>query len=173
MISNNRLTYLIMKTKISVIPKALRYVILLMYCLVPPKELRAQILHPVKWSYAAKITGPNEAVVFIRATIDDGWHIYSTAQQEGGPVKTSFSFKTSKDYMLDGSIAEPGPLTKYESAFGMTVSYFEKVVTFQQKVSLKASVPDKYVISGTLRYMVCNDHQCLPPEDVAFSIPLK
>ncbi|MFI5160464.1 MAG: protein-disulfide reductase DsbD domain-containing protein [Sphingobacteriales bacterium] len=134
---------------------------------------QAQILHPVKWSYAAKVTGPNEAVIFIRATIDQGWHIYSTAQQEGGPIKTSFSFKTSKNYMLDGSIAEPGSVTKYEKAFEMNVSYFENVVTFQQKVSLKASTPDKYIVNGTLRYMVCNDHQCLPPEDVSFSIAVK
>jgi hypothetical protein len=162
-----------MNEKIIAIPKALVGVLILIVGIVSPGESVAQILHPVKWSYGAKITGPNEAVIFIRATIDQGWHIYSTAQQEGGPVRTSFSFKTSKDYMLDGSIAEPGPVTKFEKAFEMNVSYFENVVTFQQKVSIKPSTLNNYVINGTLRYMVCNDHQCLPPESVRFSIPIK
>ena len=54
--------------------------------------LKAQILTPVHWSYAAKRTGKNEAVVFIKATIDDGWHIYSQTVKDGGPIKTSFTF---------------------------------------------------------------------------------
>ncbi len=44
--------------------------------LVMVSALKAQILTPVKWSYAAKRTAKNETVVFIKATIDDGWHIY-------------------------------------------------------------------------------------------------
>ena len=162
-----------MEKKIKVIRRILTAALLLMFAAISPLASQAQILQPVQWSYAAKIIAPNEAVIFLRATIDDGWHIYSTAQPEGGPIKTSFSFKMSKSYMLDGSIAEPGPITKYESAFGMNVSYFEKMVTFQQKVNLEPSAAGGYVVSGTLQYMACNDHQCLPPETVTFSITVK
>jgi hypothetical protein len=35
----------------------------------------AQIEDPVKWSYAAKKVSSTEAVVLIKATIEDGWHI--------------------------------------------------------------------------------------------------
>ncbi len=35
----------------------------------------AQIENPVKWAYAAKRTSPTEAIVFIKASIDNGWHI--------------------------------------------------------------------------------------------------
>jgi hypothetical protein len=37
----------------------------------------AQILKPVKWSYGAKKISATEAVVFIKANIDGGWHLYS------------------------------------------------------------------------------------------------
>ncbi|MVN20239.1 protein-disulfide reductase DsbD domain-containing protein [Mucilaginibacter arboris] len=132
--------------------------------------LFAQILTPVKWSYAAKKINKTEAVLLLKATIDNGWHIYSTQQKDGGPVKTAVTFTPSKDYALNGAIAEPKPVTKFENAFKMNVSYFEKSVVFQQKIKLKK---DQASIKGKLEYMVCNDKQCLPPEDVDFSIPVK
>jgi len=130
----------------------------------------AQIESPVKWSYAAKKVSSTEAVVFLRATIQDGWHIYSQNVKDGGPIKTSFTFTPSKEYSLIGQTSEPAPLTKYESAFSMNVSYFEKTVTFQQKVRLKSA--NVSVVKGTLEFETCNDHKCLPPEDVNFSIDL-
>jgi hypothetical protein len=130
----------------------------------------AQIEAPVKWSYAAKRVSPTEAVVFLRATIDDTWHIYSINQKEGGPIKTSFTFPPSGDYTLVGKPVEPTPITHYEKTFSMDVSYFETSVTFQQKIKLKA--PGATVVKGSLEYMTCNDKKCLPPEDINFSIPV-
>lgn len=72
--------------------------------------LKAQILTPVHWSYAAKRTGKNEAVVFLKATIDDGWHIYSQTVKDGGPVKTSFTFLPSTTYTFIGNTVEPTPI---------------------------------------------------------------
>jgi len=45
----------------------------------------AQILKPVKWSYASKRINDNEAIVFIKATMEKGWHIYSQTVRDGGP----------------------------------------------------------------------------------------
>ncbi|MGI4751989.1 MAG: protein-disulfide reductase DsbD domain-containing protein [Janthinobacterium lividum] len=132
--------------------------------------LFAQILTPVKWSYAAKKISKTEAVLLLKATIDNGWHIYSTQQKDGGPVKTEFTFAPSKDYAVNGVLAEPKPITKFENSFKMNVSYFEKSVIFQQKIKLKKDQTD---IKGKVEFMVCNDKQCLPPEDIEFSIPVK
>jgi len=130
----------------------------------------AQIESPVKWSYAAKKISSTEAVVFLRATIQDGWHIYSQNVKEGGPIKTSFTFSPSKEYSLVGKTSEPTPFTKFETAFSMNVSYFEKSVTFQQKIKLKSAKAS--AVTGKLEYMTCNDKKCLPPDDIDFSIPL-
>ncbi len=130
----------------------------------------AQIESPVKWSYAAKKLSNTEAVVFLKATIQDGWHIYSQDVKDGGPIKTSFTFLPSKEYSLVGKTSEPAPATKYEDAFKMNVSYFEKSVIFQQKIKLKS--PNASAVKGKLEYMTCNDRKCLPPEDLDFSVPL-
>ncbi|SEM85473.1 Disulphide bond corrector protein DsbC [Mucilaginibacter gossypiicola] len=130
----------------------------------------SQILAPVKWSYGAKKIDKEQAVVFIKASIDKGWHIYSQHVADGGPVKTSFRFNKSDDYSLNGNTSEPKAVNKYEKAFGMNVQYFEQSVIFQQKVKLKNGQTS---VNGTLNYMVCNDKQCLPPKDVEFSIPVK
>jgi len=130
----------------------------------------AQIEAPVKWSYAAKRLSGTEAVVFLRATIQDGWHIYSQTIKKDGPIKTSFTFSPSKEYTLLGKTTEPTPVTKYEKTFSMDVSYFENAVTFQQKIKLKSA--NALVVKGKLEYMTCNDRKCLPPEDIEFSIPL-
>lgn len=148
----------------------MKRVLLLMIVLVMSAGAYAQIEAPVKWSYAAKRLPNNEAVVFLRATIQDGWHIYSENVKDGGPIKTSFTFAKSNEYALVGNATEPAPISKYEDAFKMDVSYFEKTVTFQQKIKLKSA--NVTAVKGQLEYMTCNNKKCLPPETVDFTIPL-
>ncbi|WPU94683.1 protein-disulfide reductase DsbD family protein [Mucilaginibacter sabulilitoris] len=133
-------------------------------------QSKAQILHPVTWSYAAKKTSPTEAVVLLKATIEKGWHIYSQNVKEGGPVATTFTFAPSKEFSLVGKTAEPKPLTRMEKVFAMEVSYFENAAIFQQKIRLKKG---QTTVAGKLSFMTCNDEKCLPPDDVEFSIPVK
>ncbi|WP_345949463.1 protein-disulfide reductase DsbD N-terminal domain-containing protein [Mucilaginibacter sp. PAMB04274] len=131
----------------------------------------AQIEEPVKWSYTAKRINANEAVVFVKATIEPGWHIYSQNLKEGGPVATNFTFAPAKGYTLVGKTAEPNPITKFESAFKMNVSYFENSVIFQQRVKLKGA--GATTVKGKVEYMTCNDRKCLPPDEVEFTVPVK
>jgi hypothetical protein len=131
---------------------------------------RAQILTPVHWSYGAKKISKDEAVIFIKATIDDGWHVYSQFVKDGGPVKTTITFPASPAYSLIGKTIEPTPIIRNEKVFNMDVSFFEHEVIFQQKIKLKAG---EATVKGTLEYMTCNDRQCLPPDDIDFSVPVK
>jgi hypothetical protein len=131
---------------------------------------KAQILKPVHWSYAAKKISATEAVVFIKATIDQGWHLYSQTVGEGGPVKTTFTFTPSTAYTLNGATQEPKPIVRMEPAFNMNVAFFERSVIFQQKVKVK-KLP--VIVKGTVEYMTCNDEKCLPPDAQSFSITIK
>ncbi|HEY0177000.1 MAG TPA: protein-disulfide reductase DsbD domain-containing protein [Pedobacter sp.] len=130
----------------------------------------SQILKPVTWSYAAKKISKTEAVVYIKATIDDKWHLYSQTVKDGGPVKTTFTFPASKEYTLVGKTVEPTPVTRYEDTFKMNVSFFEKSVIFQQKVKLTGATA---TVKGKVEFMTCDDKQCLPPEEIEFSVPVK
>ncbi|MDB5112378.1 MAG: sugar transporter [Mucilaginibacter sp.] len=133
-------------------------------------QLHAQILTPVKWSYGFKKLGNGVAMIFMKATIDEGWHLYSQTVKDGGPVKTSFTFLASKTYTIVGKTIEPTPITRNEKVFDMDVSFFENSVIFQQKIKLKA---DQATVKGTLQYMTCNDKQCLPPEEIEFTVVVK
>jgi len=144
--------------------KALAIVVALFFA----ASAHAQIESHVKWAYAAKKTSPTEVTVFLKATIDAGWHIYSQHVKDGGPIKTSFTFDKSKEYTLAGATTEPKPITHFEKNFGMDVSYFEKEVIFQQKIKLKS--PKVTAIKGQLEFMTCNDTKCLQPEDINFNI---
>jgi len=132
--------------------------------------LSAQIKTPVKWAYAAKKLNNNEAVVLIKATIEKGWHIYSQNIKPGGPVPTSFTFTKSADYTPVGKTSEPKGISHFEKVFNMDVIYFENEVVFQQKVKLNKAAT---TIKGTIEFMVCNDRECLPPDEISFSVPIK
>jgi thiol:disulfide interchange protein DsbD len=133
-------------------------------------QTKAQILQPVQWSYAAKKTSDKEAVVFIKATIDAGWHVYSQFVKDGGPVKTTITFNPSNAFSLVGATTEPKPIMRMEKVFSMEVGFFEKSVIFQQKIKLKNG---QTTVTGKLEYMTCNDQKCLPPDEIEFSIPVK
>jgi len=128
----------------------------------------AQIENPVKWAYAAKRTSATEATVFIKAAIEPGWHVYSQYIEEGGPIKTTFTFAPSKEYTKVGKTAEPKAVVKFDKQFKMSIGYFEKEALFEQKVKLKSAGAAN--VKGKLEFMVCNDHKCLPPDEVAFNI---
>src|SRR3978361_1039633 len=99
----------------------MRRILMLIALLAITFGASAQIESPVRWSYAAKKLNNKEAVVFLKATIQDGWHIYSLNVKDGGPIKTSFTFNPSKEYSVVGKPTEPTPVTRYEKAFSMNV----------------------------------------------------
>lgn len=130
----------------------------------------AQIFEPVKWSFVAKKLDNNEAVLFLKATIDEGWHIYSQNVDDGGPIKTSFKFTKGGDFDLVGKTVEPKAKVKFEDVFGMDVAFFNNEVVFQQRIKLKKG---QTVVRGMVEFMACDAEQCLPPDEVAFAIQVK
>lgn len=125
----------------------------------------------VRWSFSAKKLSATEAVLCMKANVGGAWHLYSVNQPEGGPMKTSFTFEPSADYVLVGKVTEPKPKSMFDQNFGIEVLYFEKEVVFEQKVKLKAA--KELVIKGKVEFMACDDSQCLPPEENEFSITVK
>jgi len=128
----------------------------------------SQIETPVKWSFSSRNTGAGESELVMTAKIDKGWHLYSQFIEEGGPIPTSFKFTPKSDYKLIGKVVEASPVIKaYEKAFEMNIGYFANKAEFVQKIKLNKSPT---TINGSVEFMVCNDEQCLPPDEVTFSI---
>jgi thiol:disulfide interchange protein DsbD len=135
-------------------------------------EAGAQVRNPVKWSYSARPSGKGKYEVVVRATLEKGWHLYSQATPDGGPIPTAFKFTRNPLLDLAGPVKEVGKLEKrHEKLFGVDVHQFSNEVTFVQSVTVKGKV--KTNVSGSVEYMVCNDTECLPPATQNFSIELK
>jgi hypothetical protein len=127
----------------------------------------AQILNPVKLSYTAKKTGVNQYEIRIKALIEPKWHLYSTANPDGGADATIVKF-TNADGV--NKLKEDGKMqTVFEKAFGVNQKFFENNVDFVQVVKVR---PGEKKVRGTIEYMVCNDKKCLPPKEVEFEIKL-
>jgi thiol:disulfide interchange protein DsbD len=136
--------------------------------LIGPKCF-AQIEKPVKWEFAVQKINQKEATLYLKATIQDGWHIYSMDAMSDGPVRTSFKFDRSPQYTLIGKTSQPAAKSKFEKAFNSKVSFFEKEVIFVQRLRLKSATG---TVHGRIEYMTCSDKKCLPPDALEFSVIL-
>jgi len=128
----------------------------------------AQIENPVKWSFASKKINDKTYELHMTATIEPGWHLY--AQEAGeGPVPTSFKFSKNPLVAANGRIKEDGKLHKaFDKNFDSELKYYENQVNFVQTVTIKGKAATK--VKGSVEFMVCDDHQCLPPKEVEFAI---
>lgn len=125
---------------------------------------------PVKWSYTARKTAPGEAVLFITATLAEGWHLYALNNPANSPVRLAFNFQPDPAYRPEGNVNQPEPITRFEKLFGTDISYFEHEVVFQQPVRLTGK---SATVKGTIEFTVCSPRQCLPPETITFNIHIK
>ena len=132
----------------------------------------AQVKNPVKWEFSAKKLSAMSYEVHLKAKIDKGWHLYSQTTPEGGPVATTFSFNKNPLLSVTGTIKEDGKMERhFEKLFDVEVKQFSGKVDFVMIVNLKATA--KTSLTGSVEFMTCNDHECLPPRTEKFSIALK
>ena len=135
--------------------------------------LFAQIQNPVSWTATSKKINDKTYEVHLTANIDNGWHIYSQTTPDGGPIPTSLTFTKNPLITMEGNPKEVGKLEQHiEPLFGnIDVKQFSNNVDFVQIVRLKA--PVKTSVDVAVKFMVCNDKQCLPPSTKKFSVALK
>lgn len=108
-----------------------------------------------------------EFTINIAASINKGWHIYSTKKMTEGPIATSFAITKSKIISFVGKPNQPKPISKFDDAFGINTELYEEDVTFIQKVKLKDDVKAGiYKVELGITFMACNDRLCLPPKTV-------
>ncbi|WP_118193622.1 protein-disulfide reductase DsbD family protein [Albibacterium indicum] len=128
----------------------------------------AQIYDPVDWKFSVKDVNGENATLVITANIEPGWHVYSQFIDEGGPIPTSFKFEPDDGYSIVGTVKEsPEAISAFDPNFNMQIAWHKTKVDFTQKIKLNEP---KLTVSGTLEFMTCNDTNCLPPEEVPFSV---
>ncbi|MBR5003408.1 MAG: thiol:disulfide interchange protein, partial [Bacteroidaceae bacterium] len=123
----------------------------------------AQMLEPVKWTQELKMVSETEAELVFNATIEDGWHMYTTENGEGGPMPAALRVDALQGAELDGTLQSVGDAhTEYDSTFEMDLTFFAHAGSFVQK--LKITDPENYRIEGLLEAQACVEGSCMPLE---------
>ena len=126
--------------------------------------VNAQMVDPVHFTSELKTGNGMEAEIVFHATIDNGWHVYSTEIGENGPTEATFNVVKMEGAELIGKLIPKGKvIKKMDKLFDMELKYFENEVTFVQK--LRFTKPE-YDIDCYLEYGACSDASCLPPSEV-------
>lgn len=131
----------------------------------------AQTNSIVSWTFESKKTAPNEYTIQIKATVKDGWYIYSQyLESDDGPIRTEIVLEENEGIVLIEKATEEGnQVSGFDEMFDMNIIKYKKQLVITQKVTAKKSKKFK----GYITFMTCNDEQCLPPTDVPFEITLK
>ncbi len=134
------------------------------------QQTQAQLLEPVKWEMSATQSGVNEYILIFKATVDEGWKIYSKDVPELGPLPTVIVFENlPKGVELIGESEELGRMEEaVEPLFdNKLIKYYHKRLTLRQKVRISSNV----TLKGYIDYMSCDDKQCIAlSKDFSFDL---
>ena len=137
--------------------------------ILPHLCAHAQWANPVSFSTEQKRTSENQIVLTFKGTIESGWHVYSTDNNNGGPTPATFNIDIADGITPVGKLQPLGkPQRKFEEIFGMEVTYFENQCAFRQMFTINKK---EYQLKGYLEYGACDDQNCIPP--TPFEITIK
>lgn len=126
---------------------------------------------PVSWKVTYVDLKNGEGEISYTATIEPKWHIYSQKINGEGPIPTSFSINSSKDFSKIGEVIEEGSHEMYDNSFDLKLNVFDNKAVFIQKI--KRNNKKSFKIKTNVEFMVCNDVQCLPPKTVELEVTVK
>lgn len=114
-----------------------------------------------KWSVSSKTVSDNVFELTFKASIEDGWHIY-TIDHAYNPIVIEFA--ESSEYSLEGTLNQVTEATEFKGE-----KVFFDSVTITQMVRLTGS---EATVTGEVSWSGCDDRFCAAPETWEFSVPL-
>jgi len=149
--------------------KAVKAIFIALIVLLSVNSLFAQIVKdPTTWTYEAKKISDNNYQIIFHLKIKEGWHIWSLKPGgDGMQIPPSFTFDKNPYLKIKGAVKESGKaITGPMDGVDGNVTYFKGKVDYTQQ----AAITGNTLVNGTYTYMVCDDHMCLPPKTVTFTI---
>lgn len=123
---------------------------------------------PITWDNSFEMVSDTEAVASFTATIDNGWHLYSTQLPDGGPSPTIVVWDKISGLEPTGDLTpDHAPIEKVDEMFELTLSWWEQKVTLTQH--FKVTDPSTVHLEGYVEYSSCNDETCIPPTKEPFT----
>lgn len=133
----------------------------------------AQLASPIQWSFTSKKIAYKMYEVYLTATIQNSWHLYSQNQPKDAINQpTEILFNKNPLLTIDGKTTEVGKMELYQDKkLKISANQYSNKVVFVQKVKVKSNA--KTTISGSVEYQTCDDKKCLPPKKELFKVALK
>ena len=147
----------------------MKKVLIFLFSFLALANLNAQIVKPVKWTTKVEKLSESEFNLVMQGKIDEGWHVYSQFTPADGPLPAEFVFKDTKgNYELVGKVKESAYKKQFNDIFEVDEYYFEKNVTFTQKVKIiNAKLTS---IIAKIDYQVCK--QACINDNMSFTFQL-
>ncbi len=110
----------------------------------------------------------------LETQVEEGWHLYSMTQPEGGPIPTTVVVEDNPVFLLDGEVVQPPVRKVYDPNFEIDTEYIEGDSEFLIPVRVKQGAPPGiHPLPVKIRFMICSDTKCLPPQNVRLQLDVK
>src|SRR5579863_7982197 len=127
--------------------------------------LYGQKLDPIQWTLTSEVTkapAGSTLPLHLKATFQEGWHLYSLTTPAGGPIPTTAAL--AENPAVKGSkLYQPPPIRKLDQNFNLETETFEKEVDLPLTAELAPDAKGSIELIANVRYQACNDRLCLPP----------
>jgi thiol:disulfide interchange protein DsbD len=136
----------------------------------------AQVERPIHWTATARTTSvsPGDSVrVVLRATIQEYFHMYSTTQGPGGPVRTTIALPKLQGWSRIGDLRVPPPDTIPDANFGIMSEVYDDSVSVGLTLRLAEGVDRIGTPSIAVTYQACTTRYCLPARTDTVSVPIR
>lgn len=124
--------------------------------------------NPIRWRMNVRMISSTEGEIIVKATLDAGWHLYGFNLPKNGPQSTEIDMAGSKGVVFTDKLnVSPSPERFHDAMFDLDLTCWNSAVTFRRK--FKVTDPAAATINCRIRFMGCNDMNCMPPKTETFS----
>lgn len=118
-----------------------------------------------------KVQPGNEFQIAVVVTIAEGWHVNANPTREG-LIETTLTLSENPN-LTPGKVVYPAGDTLNIASIGLA-SVYHGTISFGIPATLLDSAPIEPInLDVEIRYQACNDEQCLLPETLNVSVPIK
>jgi thiol:disulfide interchange protein len=120
-----------------------------------------QIQDPVTWKVSTNKIDDSKYEIIFDASIQMGWHLYSSENPDGGPIPTSFIFNENDAFTVSPKAKAIGKVKiEHDEIFNMEVAYFDLQARFTHEIVIKEGIAGANII-GEIEYQVCFEDKCI------------
>lgn len=131
-------------------------------------SMKSAIIEPITWIMNIEKTDSAHGTVILKASIDNGWHLYGTNLPAGGPNPTSIELTASSGIKMTGVLTpSKPPVEKFDPTFQLDLNFWEGEVSFSQDFEIVGTGSQK--IDAEVTFQGCNDMTCIPPSTISLS----